>query len=169
MVNWTDCDGHRCGACEACYVEVIAKERASLPYAQRANLPELQEMAAVKDKQARLIKKLLELENSVEKKKPDANAVHPQPRLLDVELILCTGADKPLHSRTWADRNDNLIGECGVCHSLTACYIDDGQAHLSDHLAKPQGHRCSECGGPIWRDDEYMCVACIAAQGDAGG
>lgn len=95
------------------------------------------------------------------------HSLQPSPWELDVDDMYCSGADRPLHGHTWTDRQGNLVGECGVCLNLAPCYVNDNKAMLNDHLAKPRGHRCSECDGPIWRDDEYLCVLCI--QGGHGG
>lgn len=87
----------------------------------------------------------------------------PKPYKLDtVEPLYCAGGES-ITDRTWVDDYENVVGRCDHCETLQTCYADGERYRLNDHMSTPLGHKCSECDGPIWVEDNYMCALCIEA------
>lgn len=120
--------------------------------------------------------KLVALQEYVEyEDKVDPVEATPEHRLrrtpakLTTQSVHCIGGNVMVPGRVWADGEGNLVGVCNVCDELVACYEDLRMAKCCEHITKPQGHRCSECGGPVWEPDNYMCIACLDACNEMGG
>lgn len=78
---------------------------------------------------------------------------------------------EPLHCKgggqwapqTWIDNYDNIVAHCNECNTMQTVYVDGTKTYFNDHMSAPLGHKCSECNGSIWVEDNYMCAPCIEA------